>query len=819
MVITGATVMRPGDEEPDDQAPDDAPVAPAAGLEQRNQPTGRPIPSFRPPPVNLHSQGGGAPASAQRQAPDMVPGGDGTCWVVPPQPPHPVVSIVAGRCPLRAGNCDNCGETSSPQWRRGPPSKPSLCNACGCRYKQSGETGLARISNRLGAGGAARASPQQAAQPPPVKAEPRAPPQPQFDQQNGGGDAPNAAQAPPPAPVWDPNVPVRQQHGVPPPFVGAREQQQQQQPQVFRDRPPPRMSSQGAVAATAALTGAPPRGQWMSRGAPEMPMPMPPATAGGTMLFTASLQAAVAAGEFEQQRMGWVNGRTGGGGSGGGRFGMPPGSSDSGADMFAPAPPRPQFTAPPPKRKEAPQQFAAAAPPAKAATFQKKKEDSGPYYPRGPEDLAAAEAEHHAMGLLPAPLAPDMVRCDCAHCEMPKLRKRCLRLLAADGCIGADVALGGAASCGLDVEVLWPRDDAFYLARVVSYDPGSRTHVLRYFIDGQRETRHLWTDILQWPSGTGAVSSPLNEQWTQGGSAPVGQVRYHPVGWLTVLRHRALAETATAEAVRRGTGAGVPAALAPALAPIPAAPATQATHAYGGAGWYTAPPPKRPKPAAAAPEFPSMMMDSPEDSPGGSGGGGGDGAMGAEGVDGGDPQAQLQSGKAVPPAAPRPRKTGLESAGPHVRVHKPPPPPLTDDELYMLRCYVLAMQQAAVPPPYEYWKALRRFCNKGLSREEMQREAQGKLQGGCRSLHGQLMALVTNGSIGYKASLAAMLAPMVESKQTCQRMTAEARAQLPVAAPGAAPEAAAEDAAPAAAPPEELMAEEPAPAPVEGGEV
>jgi hypothetical protein len=114
--------------------------------------------------------------------------------------------------------------------------------------------------------------------------------------------------------------------------------------------------------------------------------------------------------------------------------------------------------------------------------------------------------------------------------------------LAAEGHIGADVALGGPASCGLDVEVLWPRDDAFYLARIVSYDSATRAHALRYFIDGQREVRRLWTDVVRWPSGTGAVSTPSSD----------GQVvRYPPVGWLIVRRQRALAEVATAAEIKK----------------------------------------------------------------------------------------------------------------------------------------------------------------------------------------------------------------------------------------------------------------------------
>lgn len=32
------------------------------------------------------------------------------------------------------GPCCHCGRTSSPCWRKGPPEKPTLCNACGARY-------------------------------------------------------------------------------------------------------------------------------------------------------------------------------------------------------------------------------------------------------------------------------------------------------------------------------------------------------------------------------------------------------------------------------------------------------------------------------------------------------------------------------------------------------------------------------------------------------------------------------------------------------------------------------------------------------------
>lgn len=36
------------------------------------------------------------------------------------------------------GACNHCGETESPQWRKGPADKPHLCNACGTRYLRTG---------------------------------------------------------------------------------------------------------------------------------------------------------------------------------------------------------------------------------------------------------------------------------------------------------------------------------------------------------------------------------------------------------------------------------------------------------------------------------------------------------------------------------------------------------------------------------------------------------------------------------------------------------------------------------------------------------
>ncbi|GIL52227.1 hypothetical protein Vafri_8155 [Volvox africanus] len=36
------------------------------------------------------------------------------------------------------GPCCHCGTSQTPCWRRGPPEKPTLCNACGSRYLVKG---------------------------------------------------------------------------------------------------------------------------------------------------------------------------------------------------------------------------------------------------------------------------------------------------------------------------------------------------------------------------------------------------------------------------------------------------------------------------------------------------------------------------------------------------------------------------------------------------------------------------------------------------------------------------------------------------------
>ena len=42
----------------------------------------------------------------------------------------------------KGGPCDHCGATESPQWRRGPIKTPTLCNACGMRFRRTNSLGL-----------------------------------------------------------------------------------------------------------------------------------------------------------------------------------------------------------------------------------------------------------------------------------------------------------------------------------------------------------------------------------------------------------------------------------------------------------------------------------------------------------------------------------------------------------------------------------------------------------------------------------------------------------------------------------------------------
>lgn len=51
------------------------------------------------------------------------------------------------------GPCRHCGARDSPQWRKGPPCKPILCNACGTRFRRTHQ-----LMHQYGGGGGSRKS-------------------------------------------------------------------------------------------------------------------------------------------------------------------------------------------------------------------------------------------------------------------------------------------------------------------------------------------------------------------------------------------------------------------------------------------------------------------------------------------------------------------------------------------------------------------------------------------------------------------------------------------------------------------------------------
>ncbi|GIL78145.1 hypothetical protein Vretimale_7517, partial [Volvox reticuliferus] len=57
------------------------------------------------------------------------------------------------------GPCDHCGATESPQWRRGPPAKPMLCNACGTRFRRTNQLNPAAAVSTANKAAAAAAAP------------------------------------------------------------------------------------------------------------------------------------------------------------------------------------------------------------------------------------------------------------------------------------------------------------------------------------------------------------------------------------------------------------------------------------------------------------------------------------------------------------------------------------------------------------------------------------------------------------------------------------------------------------------------------------
>ncbi|KAL4431428.1 hypothetical protein ABPG75_006684 [Micractinium tetrahymenae] len=79
----------------------------------------------------------------------------------PPAPKEPSFQELLAETHKRGGPvCSHCGATESPQWRRGPPHKAILCNACGTRYRRTNQLGSSVPSN-LRKRGAAHLQPQQ----------------------------------------------------------------------------------------------------------------------------------------------------------------------------------------------------------------------------------------------------------------------------------------------------------------------------------------------------------------------------------------------------------------------------------------------------------------------------------------------------------------------------------------------------------------------------------------------------------------------------------------------------------------------------------
>ncbi len=420
VIIVAATVMRGGDDAPDTQAPDEMP--PAAPPHHRS--TASTAERFAA--AGGFSTGGGAAGDDPDFRAAVPSGGRG-------RGRGSAGGGGRGKGKAKQGLCDHCGETSSPQWRRGPAAKPMLCNACGVRYKHDGEAGLERKPR-----GALKVTPH-------AKASAAAPMAAAYATEDA-------------AAVWQ----------LPP------------QPQPVR-RVPTRPAAAAAVAAAAAAAGArsPTRAEEL-----------------------AFLREAFGAGEALPGAGGDVT------------MGDAP---DSDADHATPAAGRyASFSAPPRAAAASP---APAVPPAVAAAVARAA---------GFVPLPVQSSD----GSLLSPLAAARARaaacygdgpCSCAHCAAPKLRKRCLRHLAAEGSLGSEVALAGARAIGLEVEVLWPRDAAWYRAVVQSYDGRSRSHALRYLVDGETETRRLWTDLLRFPPpGEPRPARDVAEEPLGGGPPPQG---------------------------------------------------------------------------------------------------------------------------------------------------------------------------------------------------------------------------------------------------------------------------------------------------------
>jgi len=68
--------------------------------------------------------------AGEGEEPEGGPRGEGTRQA----PPAPAEQPLGAASCYSQPPCDNCGAAESPYWRKGPPCKPRLCNACGARY-------------------------------------------------------------------------------------------------------------------------------------------------------------------------------------------------------------------------------------------------------------------------------------------------------------------------------------------------------------------------------------------------------------------------------------------------------------------------------------------------------------------------------------------------------------------------------------------------------------------------------------------------------------------------------------------------------------
>jgi len=124
-------------------------------------------------------------------------------------------------------------------------------------------------------------------------------------------------------------------------------------------------------------------------------------------------------------------------------------------------------------------------------------------------------------------------RCPCKMCENLKsirdsnpescLRLRCISA-STSGKTGAKLASQGAKAVGKMISILWPLDDARYIAEVISYDARELKHLVRYVEDDVREYVSLWEEDVQFVRGdaaTGGKQGEQQQQQQQGGGAPV----------------------------------------------------------------------------------------------------------------------------------------------------------------------------------------------------------------------------------------------------------------------------------------------------------